>query len=110
GTIRYHCRRARDGAADGRQKPFQVEQHGLAEVVEQWWHAQAEALGDDRLWNALSELGVQGIHNGPMKRSGGLRGREFTPTIDGNFDRISFEIDPSLGTEEQMLQLSRVAA
>jgi trehalose synthase len=69
-----------------------------------------EALGDDRLWSALSELGLQGIHNGPMKRSGGLRGREFTPTIDGNFDRISFDIDPKLGTEEQMLQLSRVAA
>jgi len=69
-----------------------------------------EALGNDRLWSALSELGVQGIHNGPMKRSGGLRGREFTPTIDGNFDRISFDIDPKLGTEEQMLQLSRVAA
>ena len=69
-----------------------------------------EALGDDRLWSALSELGVQGIHNGPMKRSGGLRGREYTPTIDGNFDRISFDIDPALGTEEQMLQLSRVAA
>ncbi len=69
-----------------------------------------EALGNDRLWSALSELGVQGIHNGPMKRSGGLSGREYTPTIDGNFDRISFDIDPKLGTEEQMLQLSRVAA
>jgi len=69
-----------------------------------------EALGNDRLWSALSELGVQGIHNGPMKRSGGLSGRDFTPTIDGNFDRISFDIDPKLGTEEQMLQLSRVAA
>jgi len=69
-----------------------------------------ETLGNDRLWSALSELGVQGIHNGPMKRSGGLSGREFTPTIDGNFDRISFDIDPKLGTEEQMLQLSRVAA
>jgi len=69
-----------------------------------------QALGDDRLWSALSELGVQGIHNGPMKRSGGLRGREFTPTIDGNFDRISFDIDSNLGTEAQMLQLSRMAA
>jgi len=69
-----------------------------------------QALGDDRLWSALSELGVQGIHNGPMKRSGGLRGRKFTPTVDGNFDRISFDIDPSLGTEAEMLQLSRMAA
>ena len=34
-----------------------------------------QALGDDRLWSALSELGVQGIHNGPMKRSGGLSGQ-----------------------------------
>ena len=69
-----------------------------------------QALGDDRLWSALSELGVQGIHNGPMKRSGGLRGREYTPTIDGNFDRISFDIDPNLGTEQEMQQLSRMAA
>lgn len=69
-----------------------------------------QTLGDERLWSALSELGVQGIHNGPMKRSGGLRGREYTPTVDGNFDRIGFDIDPALGSEEQMLQLSRVAA
>ena len=30
--------------------------------------------------------------------------------MDGNFDRIGFDIDPALGSEEQMLQLSRVAA
>ncbi|WP_028241539.1 maltose alpha-D-glucosyltransferase [Stutzerimonas azotifigens] len=69
-----------------------------------------QAMGDERLWSALSELGVQGIHNGPTKRSGGLRGREYTPTIDGNFDRISLSIDPGLGAEEEMLQLSRMAA
>ncbi len=48
GAVRYHRRRARDGAADGRSKPLQVEQLGLAEVIEHWWQAQAEALGDDR--------------------------------------------------------------
>ena len=48
GTVRYHRRRALEGAADGRRKPSQVEQAGLAEVVEHWWHAQAEALGDGR--------------------------------------------------------------
>ncbi|MEB0078460.1 maltose alpha-D-glucosyltransferase [Pseudomonas sp. CCI3.2] len=69
-----------------------------------------EALGDEVLWHALSEIGVQGIHNGPLKASGGLRGRERTPSIDGNFDRISFEIDPELGTESQLLGLSRIAA
>lgn len=69
-----------------------------------------QALGDARLWHALSDLGVQGIHNGPTKRSGGLNGRTFTPTIDGNFDRISLEIDPNLGSEEEMQQLARLAA
>ncbi|PBQ14390.1 maltose alpha-D-glucosyltransferase [Pseudomonas congelans] len=69
-----------------------------------------EALGDETLWHALSEIGIQGIHNGPLKLSGGLQGRERTPSIDGNFDRISFGIDPDLGTEAQLLSLSRIAA
>jgi len=69
-----------------------------------------EALGDEALWHALSEIGVQGIHNGPLKTSGGLQGRQRTPSIDGNFDRISFGIDPDLGTDAQLLNLSRIAA
>ncbi|TDV72417.1 trehalose synthase [Pseudomonas sp. LP_7_YM] len=69
-----------------------------------------EALGDEKLWHALSEIGIQGIHNGPLKASGGLKGREKTPSIDGNFDRISFEVDADLGTDAQFLNLSRIAA
>ncbi|MHC8308549.1 maltose alpha-D-glucosyltransferase [Pseudomonas sp. GT1P32] len=69
-----------------------------------------QALGNETLWHALSEIGIQGIHNGPLKTSGGLQGRERTPTIDGNFDRISFGIDPELGTEAQFQGLSRIAA
>ncbi|CRM22910.1 MULTISPECIES: maltose alpha-D-glucosyltransferase [Pseudomonas] len=69
-----------------------------------------EALGDEALWHALSKIGIQGIHNGPLKKSGGLSGTEHTPTIDGNFDRISFEIDPELGTEAQLQALTRMAA
>lgn len=69
-----------------------------------------EALGDESLWHALSEIGIQGIHNGPLKTSGGLNGKERTPSIDGNFDRISFEVDPELGTDAQFLGLSRIAA
>ncbi|MDG6404695.1 hypothetical protein QCD79_33970, partial [Pseudomonas quasicaspiana] len=38
----------------------------------------------------------------PLKTSGGLQGRQHTPTIDGNFDRISFGIDPELGTDAQL--------
>jgi trehalose synthase len=69
-----------------------------------------EALGDETLWHALSDIGIQGIHNGPLKTSGGLKGKQRTPSIDGNFDRISFEVDPELGTDAQFLGLSRIAA
>ncbi len=48
GTVRYHLRRARRAAADGRRKPSRIEQLGLDQVVAHWWHAQVAALGDDR--------------------------------------------------------------
>ena len=28
-----------------------------------------EALGDEGLWHLLSKIGIQGIHNGPLKKS-----------------------------------------
>ena len=68
------------------------------------------ALGKPAFWDALSSIGIQGIHTGPMKRAGGLTGREYTPTIDGNFDRVAFEIDPKFGTQEEFVALSRMAA
>ena len=48
GAVRYHLRRAREAATDGRQKPSRIEHLGLAEVVAHWWQAQAEALGQER--------------------------------------------------------------
>src|SRR5207247_2398424 len=48
GAVRYHLRRTREGAADGRQKPSQIEQLGLAEAVAHWWQAQVEILGQQR--------------------------------------------------------------
>src|SRR5205823_10949646 len=48
GAVRYHLRRARDGAVDGRQKPSRIEQLGLAEAVARWWQAQIESLGQER--------------------------------------------------------------
>lgn len=68
------------------------------------------ALGHEALWKRLSDIGVQGIHTGPIKQSGGLRGRETTPSIDGNFDRMSFDIDPLYGSEEELVRMSRLAA
>jgi trehalose synthase len=81
-----------------------------ASIVTRPGESVLQALGDETLWHALSEVGIQGIHNGPLKLSGGLRGRERTPSVDGNFDRMSFDIDPELGSEAEMLKLSRIAA
>ena len=48
GTVRYHLRRARDAAADGRQKPSRIERFGLSEAVAHCWRAQAVVLGQER--------------------------------------------------------------
>ncbi|MDB6088762.1 MAG: treS [Gammaproteobacteria bacterium] len=66
-------------------------------------------LADERLWKAFQAIGIQGIHTSPMKRSGGVSGRAYTPSVDGNFDRISFDIDPAFGTEEQYRSLVQAA-
>lgn len=66
-------------------------------------------LGDPALWQAFSQIGIQAVHTGPMKRAGGVSGRTFTPSIDGNFDRIGLEIDPALGTTEEFVAMCRTA-
>jgi transposase len=85
GAVRYHLRRARDGAIDGRQKPSRIEQLGLAEVVAHWWQAQAEALGPQRSPNVqqLHELlrdrhGFDGSYKATRKF---VRARYGTPRI-----------------------------
>ncbi len=60
-------------------------------------------------WDTFEQLGIQLLHTGPVKLSGGIRGKNHTPTIDGWFDRISLDIDPQLGTEAEYLRLVRVA-
>ena len=42
--------------------------------------------------------------------AGGLNGRRLTPSIDGHFDRISMQVDPEFGTEEQFRMLCATAA
>ncbi|WP_036113331.1 MULTISPECIES: maltose alpha-D-glucosyltransferase [Luteibacter] len=68
------------------------------------------ALGQHDLWHALSVLGVQGMHVGPTKEAGGLRGREKTPTIDGHFDRIGLDTDEEFGTSAEFSDISRMAS
>ena len=81
-----------------------------ASVITRPGESVLKTLGDPLLWSALSSIGVRGIHTGPMKRSGGLKEGVYTPTIDGNFDRIGFEIDPGFGTTEEFVAISRMAA
>ncbi|TGN67189.1 maltose alpha-D-glucosyltransferase [Paracoccus liaowanqingii] len=68
------------------------------------------ALGDPRLWSALASIGIRAIHTGPTKQAGGYKDGKYTPTIDGNFDRIGFGTDPVFGTTEEFHAISRIAA
>lgn len=68
-----------------------------------------KTLGDPELWRAFRAIGIKGVHTGPMKRSGGVHGRDYTPTIDGNFDRIGSEIDPGFGTEDEYKAMTKNA-
>src|SRR3954447_24319772 len=65
--------------------------------------------GDRHLWDALNEIGIDLLHTGPVQRAGGLEGREYTPTVDGLFDPISFDIDPDLGSEKEYRHMVQVA-
>ncbi|KAA9135227.1 maltose alpha-D-glucosyltransferase [Microbacterium caowuchunii] len=67
------------------------------------------ALGDEELWTAFERVGITAIHTGPVKRAGGIAGWRETPSVDGHFDRISTEIDPAFGTEEEFRALCDVA-
>jgi trehalose synthase len=65
---------------------------------------------DPKLWETFDEIGIDLLHTGPVKRAGAIRGREYTETIDGWFDRISLEIDPDLGTEADYRRMVQAAA
>ena len=66
-------------------------------------------LGDPELWGAFQRIGIQGLHTGPVKRAGGIRGWSPTPSVDGHFDRISTQIDPAFGTEAEFRTMCEVA-
>jgi trehalose synthase len=60
---------------------------------------------DPQLWAASREVGINLLHTNPTQRAGGIRDMEFTPTIDGWFDRIGLDQAPELGTEEEFAQM-----
>ena len=67
-------------------------------------------LGDEALWRAFQDIGIEAVHTGPVKQAGGLRGWRGTHTVDGHFDRISTQIDPAFGTAEEYRDLCSAAA
>ncbi|GHD48794.1 maltose alpha-D-glucosyltransferase [Mycetocola manganoxydans] len=67
------------------------------------------ALGDDALWDAFEKIGITAVHTGPVKLAGGITGWSSTASVDGHFDRISTQIDPAFGSDDDFRQLSDVA-
>lgn len=68
-----------------------------------------KAMADEEMWNAFAEIGIQAVHTGPVKRAGGISGWQQTPSVDGHFDRISTQIDPAFGTEDEFRQMCGTA-
>ncbi len=67
------------------------------------------SLGSEDLWAAFQQIGIKGLHTGPVKLAGGITGWEPTPSIDGHFDRISMAMDPLFGTEEDFRAMCEAA-
>jgi trehalose synthase len=67
-------------------------------------------LADENLWGTFAAIGINGVHTGPLKRAGGIFGREVTPSVDGYFDRIGTQIDEVFGTEGEFRRMCEVAA
>jgi len=81
-----------------------------AAVITREGESVLQTLGSEELWQAFQTIGIQALHNGPMKMAGGIQGQTLTPTVDGYFDRIALAIDPTFGTEAEFAAMSRMAA
>lgn len=67
------------------------------------------ALGAGDLWGAFQSIGITALHTGPVKLAGGLTGWEQTASVDGHFDRISTQIDPVFGSDDEFRALCDMA-
>ena len=67
-------------------------------------------LGDEELWDAFAQIGINAVHTGPVKEAGGMSGWQRTPSVDGHFDRISNSIDEAFGTDREFRRMVTVAA
>jgi trehalose synthase len=69
-----------------------------------------DILASPELHELLSDIGVEAVHTGPMKRSGSITGTEYGPSIDGHFDRIESVVDPEYGSEAEYKDFVNVAS
>lgn len=74
GSVRYHLRRQRAGACDGRKKVPLIVELGLVEAVDHWWQSQRATLPQERppnvqeLWTHLvDEHGYAGSYKSVRK-------------------------------------------
>lgn len=81
-----------------------------AAVITREGESVLQTLGSEELWQAFKAIGIQALHTGPMKVAGGIQGQNFTPTVDGYFDRMGLAIDPAFGTKAEFIAMSRMAA
>jgi trehalose synthase len=111
------------GVADVWQSPFATPDPSAAMEKSSVWftaypismipkpgHSFLSTLADQELWDAFEAIGIRAVHTGPLKRAGGIFGREMTPSVDGHFDRISTQIDEVFGTEVEFRRLCEMAA
>jgi trehalose synthase len=68
-----------------------------------------KTMANDDMWKAFAEIGIEAVHTGPVKRAGGISGWQQTPSVDGHFDRISTQIDPAFGTEDEFRKMCGTA-
>jgi trehalose synthase len=69
-----------------------------------------DILGSPQLHKLLSNIGIEAVHTGPMKRSGSISGEKYGPSIDGHFDRIESVVDPEYGSEADYRDFVSVAS
>ena len=69
-----------------------------------------DILASPQLNKLLSDIGVEAVHTGPMKRSGSISGKKYGPSIDGHFDRIESVVDPEYGSEAEYRNFVSVAS
>jgi len=81
-----------------------------AAIMTQPGQSVLETMADPELWATFQDIGIEAMHTGPLKRAVGVDGYDYTPTTDGHFDRISAEIDPEFGTNDQYIQMAATAA